>query len=245
VIIVLEGIDGTGKTTQTGLLHERLLRKGYAAERLREPTDGPWGRAIRRALLRGGGWWLRTYILGLFILDRLYNVYHCVKPQERRGRLVLLDRYWYSTYVYQGLSGWPDWLLKAMNAPCPVPDLTLLLDQAPAVSLERMRGKADHDQVYETAEFLRAARERYRCLGSRPEVRRVDSSGSVAAVHEAIWGEVSLCLRAHTAAETCRRLTKRARSWSGIPCRSRTRISRSSSGSGSSASSSVQTVAQS
>ncbi|TFF91612.1 dTMP kinase, partial [Candidatus Thorarchaeota archaeon] len=99
---VLEGIDGSGKTTVCDMLEERLRREGLEVVRLREPTnENRWGREIRERSPKGE---LRPEEeLELFIRDREWHVENRIRPSLEEDKVVLLDRYFFATGAYQSV----------------------------------------------------------------------------------------------------------------------------------------------
>ncbi|WP_307845037.1 dTMP kinase [Actinotalea solisilvae] len=146
VLISFEGGDGVGKSTQLGLLADRLVGLGHEVVRTREPGGTPLGVELRDAVLHGDHVSARTEAL-LYATDRAHHVDTVIRPALERGAVVLTDRYLDSSVAYQGngrdlgadeverLSLWAtDGLL---------PDLTVLLDLDPRVGLSRLTGAPD------------------------------------------------------------------------------------------------------
>lgn len=161
-LIVFEGIDGSGKTTQTQLLREHLEGKGKEVAMTAEPTSLPTGRALREAL-SGRVKKSECEMAALFVEDRIA---HNNEPEQglrallARGVDVICDRYYYSTLAYQGQSTDYAWV-KGMNLNCPDilrPDLCIYLDLLPAQSLERIRRGRDAVEIYENEETLSRVR---------------------------------------------------------------------------------------
>jgi dTMP kinase len=159
-LVVLEGIDGAGTTTQTELLARALGRRGLAVHATREPSDGPIGALLRQVLSgrmvvpgdhgpRAPGW--STMAL-LFAADRLDHLQAEILPNLRDGVTVLCDRYVASSVAYQGLTeGDPsvvDWVL-AVNRHARVPDLTLVLDVSPEEAARRRARRSGRPELYE------------------------------------------------------------------------------------------------
>ena len=163
--IVFEGIDGSGKTTQTKMLAEALRSKGYKVTLTAEPTELPTGRALRQAL--GGGVKLsECQMATLFVEDRIA---HNIEPEAGiqaivdRGEIVICDRYYYSTLAYQGHSTDYDWV-KSMNLACPEirkPDLCVYIDLLPEQSLERIAKGRDSVEIYENTDTLTRVRRQF------------------------------------------------------------------------------------
>ncbi len=160
--IVLEGIDGAGKTTQAAMLEKYLTEKGRCVVRTAEPTPYPSGVALRRAL-SGAEKKSECEMAVMFVEDRILHNQHPTEGIEailRTGADVLCDRYYYSTLAYQGHSTDYEWV-KGMNLSCPQirkPDLCIYLDLTPAQSLERIRAGRNSLEIYENEETLSRVR---------------------------------------------------------------------------------------
>jgi dTMP kinase len=147
LLIALEGIDGTGKSTQLPLLAAYLRGRGHAVIETREPTDGPYGQQIR-VLYRNRKQVSPERELELFVLDRRQHVTECIRPALDRGAIVLTDRYYFSTAAYQGAAGCDPAHVFARHDFAPEPDLVLLLTLTVEESISRirnLRGEALND----------------------------------------------------------------------------------------------------
>src|SRR5262245_41228317 len=130
VLIVLEGLDGAGTTTQARRLVDTLIARGRIAHLTREPSDGPVGRVLR-ALLAG-----EHAILGqridqatfglLFAADRMDHLQREVTPALEAGEIVVSDRWYHSSLAYQGTGADRAWI-RILNQRARVPDLTIFL----------------------------------------------------------------------------------------------------------------------
>lgn len=160
--IVLEGIDGAGKTTQAELLEAHLRSLGRRVHRTAEPTPLPTGVALRQAL---GGAVKKTEceMAVMFVLDRIAHNTH---PTEgilailEDGQDIICDRYYYSTLAYQGHSTDYGWT-KRMNLDCPEilkPDLCIYLDLTPEQSLDRISRGRESVEIYENIDTLSKVR---------------------------------------------------------------------------------------
>ena len=160
--IVLEGIDGAGKTTQAERLEAYLKSQGRRVLRTAEPTAFPTGVALRRAL---GGEEKKSEceMATLFVLDRIAHNVHPTEGIEAllsQGFDLICDRYYYSTLAYQGQSTDYGWV-RDMNLSCPEirkPDLCIYLDLTPQQSLERILKGRERVEIYENAETLTRVR---------------------------------------------------------------------------------------
>jgi dTMP kinase len=202
MFIVLEGIDGAGKSTQAGLLAEWFEKRGYEVVLTKEPTDTAFGKLIRRLVLTGG----REGIIDgakisheaealLFAADRAEHVDKLIKPSLEAGKVVISDRYFYSSLAYQWARGLDlEWLID-LNRFAPRPDLVLLLDLPPKESMKRLRGrkiKSEFDKIFE---LQRRVRENYLKLTERfPEMKIVNAMEDIWTVHEQIIALVEALL---------------------------------------------------
>src|SRR5687767_11083693 len=103
LFIVIEGIDGTGKSTQAKRLGEWFLAQGREVVLSREPTDGPWGKKLRDSAATGR--LSPQDELQYFLNDRREHVEEKIQPALAGGKVVILDRYYFSTMAYQGARG--------------------------------------------------------------------------------------------------------------------------------------------
>jgi dTMP kinase len=181
-LVALEGLDGSGKTTQAARLAAALRARGREVVLTREPTDGPFGRRIR-ALAKNGDPLTAEQERELFTEDRREHVARVIEPALAADRWVLTDRYFLSTVAYQGARGL-DWreILRNSEAEFPVPDVVLLFELPAAEGLARARARGGApDPRFEQDEYLTQV-ERIFAAIDRPYLARVDASGSAEAV---------------------------------------------------------------
>lgn len=196
--IVFEGIDGSGKTTQTNLLAEALRAEGREVVLTAEPTSLPTGVALREAL-SGRAKKSECEMAALFVEDRIAHNNHPIdgiRALLARGVDVICDRYYYSTLAYQGQSTDYEWV-KAMNLLCPDivrPDLCVYLDLLPSQSLERIRAGRDSVEIYENEETLLRVRTTFlrviEDLSARDRIVIVDAYRTPEAIARDIWSLV-------------------------------------------------------
>lgn len=179
-LLVIEGIDGAGKTTLQRELAAWCRERGMEAVCSREPTDGPHGRALRDSARTGR--LAPEAELELFLKDRAEHAAALIAPGLERGAVVILDRYYFSTAAYQGARGLdPEAIVAANEAFAPIPDLVLLLDLDPAAGHARIGRRGTALDGFEGAAYLAAVRRIFLGL-NRPFIRRVDADRGMAAV---------------------------------------------------------------
>ncbi|NJE06026.1 dTMP kinase [Thermococcus sp. M36] len=192
--VVIEGIDGAGKSTQAKLLAEWFEKKGYEVVLTKEPTDTAFGKLIRKLVLTGG----REGIIDgarisheaealLFAADRAEHVAKLIKPSLEAGKVVISDRYFYSSLAYQWARGLDlEWLID-LNRFAIRPDLVILLDLPVKESMKRINGRSIKTEFDKIAELQKKVRENYLKLAERfPEIRIVNALASVEDIHNDI-----------------------------------------------------------
>ena len=186
MFISLEGIDGSGKSTQARLLADHLRASGHEVVLTREPGGSPGAEEIRRLLVEGAGerWSPETELL-LFTAARRDHLERTIRPALDRGVVVVSDRFADSTRVYQGaaradLRATVDRLHALMIGV--EPDLTLVIDADPEVAARRGRARASGEDRFENMGLPFQARLRQGFLALASEapdrVRVIDGSGS-------------------------------------------------------------------
>ncbi len=181
MFIAIEGIDGAGKGAQAKLLNRWIKEeKGHDTFLTAEPTSGPIGKIIREAL-REGGLEPRTEAL-LFAADRSQHLKD-IEAKLMAGKIVITERYFYSSIAYQGAAGVSTEWLKEINRFARRPDLVVLLDLPPELALERitsqksLRGAVREREYFERKDFLSKVRELYRDMEKENDnFHRVDAS---------------------------------------------------------------------
>lgn len=158
ILIVLEGIDGSGKSTQARRLVGALRRRGVDTALYREPSRGLWGRLIRLKAGRARSLTAEEE-LSLFLLDRRDDVERNLAPALRRKKAVVLDRYYFSTIAYQGARGIGLERIRRLNERfAPRPDLVFILDVPPERGLCRIAGRRRREPLFERKAYLRRVR---------------------------------------------------------------------------------------
>ncbi len=206
--ITLEGIEGSGKTTQLRRLYEHLKGSGYQVVATREPGGCPISDTIRALLLDPGNTSMtsRTELL-LYSASRAQHISEFIRPALAQGKIVLCDRFSDASTVYQGAGRGLDLRqLKIINefaANGLTPDLTLLLDYPAEAGLQRARTRNQTDNLesegrfeMETLAFHRRIRQGYLDLAKSEErVHIIDALGSEEMVAARISAIVETFLR--------------------------------------------------
>lgn len=188
--IVLEGIDGSGTTTQAHRLVEHLgsARAVFTCE----PTGEPIGRMIRTVLSGDHEVDPRTLAL-LFAADRREHL-RAIRESLHAGLTVVCDRYVLSSWAYQSLQNPLAWI-KAINEDFIVPDLLILLDLDPAIAEQRRAHRGERPEIFEVPQTQIAVREAYREVilgwpGWPARTAVLDAGGDAGEIHAKICAEV-------------------------------------------------------
>jgi dTMP kinase len=190
-LIVFEGLDGAGKSTQLRRLAVALRARGHVCIETHEPTDGPLGRRIREHA-RAGPRVTPEVECSWFIEDRREHVRDVIEPALAAGQIALCDRYTLSTVAYQGARGL-DWrrLLAQAEREFPLPDLVLLFEIDPSIGLARVDARgAPRDQAFERVDYLREVARIFAALGCR-YLARIDAARGEDAVFADVRSEVA------------------------------------------------------
>lgn len=182
-LISIEGLDRSGKTTQSRLLVNSLRRMGYEAIYTAEPSVGEIGHFIRRHILQRRQRIPAVIEAVLFAADRVDHVKNVIKPMLRKGKIIVLDRYIYSSLAYQGAAGLDlEWLMK-INRFAPIPDLSIYIDVPLRVLARRVRRRRS---VMEYPRIQREVRKVYMRLIMEGKIIPVDGNRSIKEVADEI-----------------------------------------------------------
>ena len=191
VFIVIEGLDGSGKTTQTYLLAQKLS-KNYPVNLTAEPSRGKIGTFIRQCCLYEDKRLPTEAEALLFAADRIEHLQNEIKPALDEGKIVVCDRYTYSSLAYQGSAGLSlDWI-KTINARALQPDFAIFIDVPPEKVLNRLQRKKS---VMETLETQQKVREVYLKYVEKGELVSINGDNPKDAVAEALYAKVLELLR--------------------------------------------------
>lgn len=177
-LIVFEGIDGAGKSTQIQLLAQYLRAQGIEVVSDFEPTKGAWGMRVRRAALMRERLSVEEEI-DCLLMDRQEHVRDVIEPALSQGKWVLLDRYYLSMMAYQGASGANVEAIREWNEEFAViPDVAFWLDVPIDQALLRVKARGNDRDAFENEAFLTACAEIYSRM-EMPWLRRIEAGGSV------------------------------------------------------------------
>ena len=183
--IVLEGIDGAGKSTQTELLNDWLVSEGYNTKKIVEPTTSDIGKVIRNELMNPESTndINQQRLTLLFAADRLTLKEEILKAKESKDMIIISDRSFYSSICYQNNSSVDKNWIYDVNLHTPRPDLTILLDLDEKDAITR----CDKEEAFENIQFLEKTRKNYlNLLEIEKNIVVVDATGSVEEVQEKI-----------------------------------------------------------
>lgn len=195
--VVLEGIDGSGTTSQAAALTTWLEGRGHAVLRTREPTSRAIGGLIRARLAADAAPLDPHALALLFAADRMDHVSAEIEPALRSGHIVLSDRYLLSSLAYQSLSASLSWVIS-INAQAPRPDLNLLIDVPVEIAVARVARRLEGEQgatkeIFDVPETQRRLADAYRRLARRADVgpvRIVDGNAPVDAVTRSLTDQL-------------------------------------------------------
>jgi dTMP kinase len=180
--ITIDGIDGAGSSTQTKLLVDKLIELGYDSVGTKEPNPNGPIEPIIRSIIKGPCISPELEAL-LFAADRIYHVEFFIKPWLKEGKIVVSDRYLESSIAYQTSQGLDeDWILL-INKKAIIPDISIILDVDPEISLKRKTILIDR---YERIEFLKKVRLKFLERAKKMNYYIIDASKSIIEIHKEI-----------------------------------------------------------
>lgn len=190
MFIAFEGLDGSGSSTQSRLLAERLEKNGIPSLLTKEPTsDSPIGKMIRDILQHK--WQASPEALQLlFSADRAEHLKYKIEPALQNNRVVITDRYLFSTLAYGGMEVDPDWL-RELNKPFRLPDITFLFKLAPEECIKRIAGRGSDFELFEKQEKLTKIWDNYEKIAEEfPNIIVIDATKTIETIAQQIWTEV-------------------------------------------------------
>lgn len=200
--IVFEGIDGSGKTTQMKLFSQRLKADGMSCCETREPTDGPVGALVNQILKKrlAADEAVTAALFAGDRLDHLLNQYNGICSKVEQGIHVVSDRYYLSSYAYNGSKVPLDWVMKLNEQAARIlrPDAHIFVDVLPELAVRRILDNRFETELYETTENLRMVREQFfqvfELVKNEENIIVVDGSGTPEEIAEEIWSKTKAIL---------------------------------------------------
>ena len=202
LFIVLDGMDGSGKSEMVKLLHNYIFSKSksYKILTTREPTSGRYGREIREILASDKDPKENAEkLLELFIKDRREHVNNSIEPFLKKNNggvnIAICDRYYYSTIAFQALQGLDMKMLIEKNKKFLKPDVAFIMDINPEIALERIKHR--EKEKFEQLDFMRKLRERFLQLPKilKDNIKVIDASREANEVFEDIKKEADKLLQ--------------------------------------------------
>jgi len=202
IFIVVDGIDGSGKSEIVKMLHNYLFSKNkkYRILTTREPTNGPYGNKIRQMLANEKNpLKSKEKLLDLFIKDREYHLKNTIEPFLKNFtgdeiNIVLCDRYYYSTIAFQSAQGLNMQDIIAKNRKFRKPDVTFILDVEPKLALKRIKHRKK--EKFEKLEFMKKIRKNFLMMPRlvKDNIKIIDSNKTPDKVFDSIKKEVDKVL---------------------------------------------------
>lgn len=185
LFIAIEGLDGSGQSTQTKLLKKWFLSLGKPCIATKEPTGGLIGGLIRAQLM--GEWRSNPEALQLlFAADRAVHLEKEILPALEKDANVVTDRYLFSSIAYGMVSLDKKWL-KQINSKFTLPDITIYLDVSPEECLNRLKGSRARLELFEKEDYLKKVHRNYMTLSKEyKNFFVIDGEKSIKEVHENI-----------------------------------------------------------
>lgn len=196
--IAFEGIDGSGKSTQSALLIQKLRQEGVPCYATMEPTDAPIGSLIRQ-VMTGRVKTDNKAVAALFAADRLdhlLNEVDGIVSKIESGITVVTDRYYFSSYAYNSVHMPMEWVIKANEQSSAIlrPSVTVYIDIDPDTALDRIAKNRFRQELFEKKSMLVKVRDNYmkafKLLEKEEKVVIVDGNRPQEEIAEAVWNAV-------------------------------------------------------
>lgn len=196
MFIAFEGLDGSGSSTQSRLLAEKLEKNGHATLLTKEPTgDSPIGKLIREVLQHK--WEASPEGLQLlFCADRAEHLKNEIEPALKNGQIVITDRYLFSTIAYGALAVDDIKWLEDLNRHFRLPDITFLFQLDPQICIERIQGRGSEFELFEKQEKLEKILENYQKIANDyPSFYIIDATKDIEEIAEEIWSFIEPAIK--------------------------------------------------
>ncbi|MDO8574557.1 MAG: dTMP kinase [bacterium] len=192
--IVFEGPDGAGQSTQTELLKKYLENRGYQVVLTKEPTKASEASQKISDILNHRGTATPEEFQQLFVDDRREHLEKLILPSFSEGKIVISDRYFFSSLAFGSLNCDLEWLIS-INREFPVPDATFILDVSPEVCIQRIIARGRPVQFFENLEKLGKVMENYKkIIPIFPNIYLINGERSIEIIHQEIVELVSKIL---------------------------------------------------
>ncbi|RLG18114.1 dTMP kinase [Nanoarchaeota archaeon] len=192
MLIAIEGIDGSGKTTQAKMLVKWLKRAGYKAKLTHEPTKMCTGKTIYK-VLHGKLKMSKTQLDIVYTTDRLMHYFYEIAPYLKKGYVIVSDRYKYSGIAY-GCAKGNRKFINELEKNVPEPDLTIYLRIDPRSSTSRLKKK---DAYEKDIKFLTKVSKEFDRLRRRKNMITIDGKKPIDEIHREIISIVAKKLGKH------------------------------------------------
>lgn len=199
--IAFEGIDGSGKSTQSAILIQKLRQEGVSCYATMEPTDAPIGSLIRQ-VMTGRIKTDNKAVAALFAADRLdhlLNEVDGIVSKIESGVTVVTDRYYFSSYAYNSVHMPMEWVIKANEQSSAIlrPSVTVYIDIDPDTALDRIAKNRFRQELFEKKSMLVKVRDNYmnafKLLEKDEKVFIVDGNRPQEDIAETVWNAVKEC----------------------------------------------------
>jgi len=199
LFIALEGIDGSGKSTQVRLLADKLTALGHKVHVTCEPTTNRIGRMIRD-VFTGRDSADQSVIAALFAADRLDHILNekdGLLTMLQDGYTVISDRYYFSSYAYHSVYVPMDWVIQLNDYAQKLlqPDLNIYIDVAPKVAMDRINANRSSVEMYETLDNLKAVYDNYHTafelMKDKEKIVSIDGNQDIQSISLAILSKVN------------------------------------------------------
>lgn len=188
-LLVIEGIDGAGTTTQAKRLANALGERGIECHATREPSDGPIGKLLRQILAGEHSPTDATTLGLLFAADRADHLQREIEPALAAGKIVISDRYYHSSLAYQGSEEDRSWIAM-LNERARQPDQTYFLKVDPDIAAKRRADDARSEELFDKLETQKRVARGYEEvmdeLAQREAILRIDGHQSLDAISELV-----------------------------------------------------------
>ena len=189
--IAFEGLDGSGQTTQTNFLKNRLVKEGFKVILTKEPTkNNEAGKFVNKILNQGKKLSLNKLkkLQEGFAKDRNWHQENIVRPSLKKDKIVITDRSQFSSFAFGASSGIDlDYLLK-INEKFIEPDLVILLKTSPKTSIQRIQKRGIKETIFEKEKQLKKVWDVFEKLAKRfKNIVIVNGEKSIEEIHEKVW----------------------------------------------------------